>query len=90
VPNVVISKNKERIHFPNKDDYEKVKDRYLNWHVDYYKGLGSMLKVDWKILFHNLDNFLLPVESDESLSGTLKLLFSDNADARKEWLAIEE
>ena len=34
----------------------------------------------------NIDNLLIPIVDDGKLADTLKLLFDDDADARKQWL----
>lgn len=85
-PNVCLSKGKQRVHFPTRDDYEKSKNKYHGWEVSYYKGLGSMVKQDWEMILNGETNTLIPVYDDGNLSSTLELLFSNNVEARKEWL----
>ena len=41
-PNVVASKGDKRVHFTTHADFEKVKDKYRGWTVEYMKGLGSL------------------------------------------------
>lgn len=86
VPNVCLTKGKQRIHIPTRSEYDAVKDQYSGWNVSYYKGLGSMVKADWELVMNNLDTLLIPIIDDGLLADTLKLLFDDNADARKQWL----
>lgn len=85
-PNVCLTKGKQRIHFPTRDEYEKSKNKYRGWEVSYYKGLGSMVKQDWEMILNGKTNTLIPVYDDGNLASTLELLFSNNVEARKEWL----
>jgi len=85
-PNVVASKGKNRVHFTTKSEYEKEKDKYKGWTIDYYKGLGSMHKEDWKMVIAGLDQYSIPIIDDGKITQTLDLLFSNDAEARKEWL----
>lgn len=85
VPNVVASKGKSRIHFRTLSDFEKNKEKYSGWTIDYMKGLGSMVPEDWKMIL-STDNSLIPIVDDGKMKETLQLLFSPDADARKVWL----
>jgi DNA gyrase/topoisomerase IV subunit B len=88
-PNIVASKGNKRVHFPTKQQYEEVKGKYESWSLEYYKGLGSMKTVDWKMIMKNLDDYLIPMWDDGKLKETLHLLFlkgTEGADNRKEWL----
>lgn len=85
-PNVVVSKGNKRIHFSNRHEYEKEKTRYKGWNVEYMKGLGSMNEADWDIILSKSTSMLIPIIDDGKIHETLTLLFSDNADARKQWL----
>jgi len=85
-PNVVVSKGKTRIHYPSLAEYKKHVKKYDDWAVEYMKGLGSMWKSDWQMLIKDLDNYLIPIQDDGKMDTTLELLFSDNVNARKEWL----
>ena len=88
-PNVALTKKDQRIHFPTRTEYEKVKSKYKSWNVDYYKGLGSMEREDWEMILSGETNTLIPVVDDGKMGDTLTLLFSKDADARKEWLQNE-
>jgi DNA gyrase subunit B len=88
-PNVCLVKGKQRIHFPRRSDYEKVKDKYSGYEVRYYKGLGSMAKEDWEMVLSGKTDTLIPFYDDGMMQGALTLLFSDNAEARKKWLTVE-
>ena len=48
-----------------------------------------MHKKDWEMVL-NSDEMGIPIVDDGQLKGTLGLLFSPDADARKEWLTIKE
>lgn len=85
-PNVCAVKGNKRIHFPTRAEYEKVKGRYKGYTINYYKGLGSMVKADWEMILSGETNTLVPVVDDGKMKETLKLLFGPDADARKEWL----
>ena len=85
-PNVCVVKGKKRIHFSTRAAYEKVKEKYRGCEVRYYKGLGSMHADDWEMVLSGQTDTIIPVVDDGKLAATLKLLFSDNADKRKEWL----
>lgn len=87
-PNVVASKGKKRIHFTTREDYEKVKDKYNGWTIEYMKGLGSMSKQDWEMILSGQTDTYIPIIDDGSMRNTLDLLFGPNADDRKEWLTL--
>lgn len=84
-PNVAVIKGTKRVHFPRRGDYEAVREKYVGWSVQYYKGLGSMEKEDWLMVLPNQDLFY-PLVDDGKMAETLELLFGPSADARKEWL----
>ena len=86
-PNVVVSKNGKRIHFTRRSDFEKGKDKYKEWTVEYMKGLGSMWKEDWEMVLSGETDTLIPIIDDGKINDTLTLLFGESADARKEWLS---
>ena len=90
-PNVVASKDKgkghQRIHFANRAEYEKKKGKYKTWQIDYYKGLGSMVKEDWQMILSDDSDTLIPLSADAGMSDTMELLFGENTDARKAWLS---
>lgn len=85
-PNVCAVKGKRRVHFPTRTEYEKKKGRYKGWTINYYKGLGSMVKDDWEMILSGETDTYIPVVDDGKMGDTLKLLFGPDADARKEWL----
>ena len=87
-PNVVAVKGSKRVHFTTKNDYEKQRDKYKGWTISYMKGLGSMEKVDWEMIIND-ERFYLPITADEHMSSVIKLLFSDDAEARKVWLSTK-
>lgn len=85
-PNVVASKNGKRVHFTTRKDYEKVKEKYKGWTIEYMKGLGSLSREDWEMVLKD-DSCLIPIVDDGKIGGVLNLLFNDNADLRKQWLS---
>lgn len=87
-PNVCLVKGNQRIHFTKRIDYEKVKEKYKGFEVRYYKGLGSMDKKDWEMILSGETNTLIPIIDDGKMGQIMRLLFSENADARKEWLIV--
>lgn len=87
-PNIIVTKGSQRVYFTTKADYEKVKDKYKGWAVDYLKGLGKMSKEDWKRVLSS-DEFLIPIIDDGNLQNTFELLFGDDSDLRKDWLSIK-
>ena len=85
-PNICATKGSKRVHFPTREDYEKVKNKYKGWTINYYKGLGSMQDEDWEMILQD-DRCLKPiVDEDGKLGEVLELLFGPSADARKTWL----
>lgn len=85
-PNVVASKSGKRVHFTTRSDFEKVKDKYKGWTIEYMKGLGSMDKDDWKLVIAGLQQYSIPIIDDGNITTTLELLFGNDAEARKNWL----
>jgi DNA gyrase/topoisomerase IV subunit B len=85
-PNICLVKGKQRLHFSRRSDYEKVKDKYKGYEVRYYKGLGSMVPADWEMVLSGKTDTMIPIVDDGQIAPTLKLLFGEDADARKEWL----
>ena len=85
-PNVCAIKGNKRIHFPTMGAYDKVKSKYKNWTINYYKGLGSMAQTDWEMILSGKTDTLIPIQDDGSMKDVLKLLFSPDSDARKDWL----
>lgn len=85
-PNVCLVKGDKRVHFATRQEYEKQKSKYKGWEVRYYKGLGSMERKDWDMILNGQTNTLIPITYDKEMDSTLELLFSNNAEARKQWL----
>lgn len=88
-PNVVASKGNKREHFTSRADFEKVKDKYKGWTIEYMKGLGSMWKEDWDIVIAGLDKYSIPILDDGNIPNTLELLFGPDAELRRQWLQKE-
>lgn len=85
-PNVCVVKGNKRVHFPTRNEYEKVKEKYKGWKTNYLKGLGSMEREDWEMLLSGQTNTFIPIQDDGMIGSTLELIFGPDADARKEWL----
>ena len=85
-PNVCLVKGNKRVHFATRKEYEKAKNKYKGWTVNYYKGLGSMADDDWEMILSGETDTLIPIQDDGQFKETMKLLFGPSADARKEWL----
>ena len=85
-PNVCLTKNKKRVHFATRAEYDKQKNKYKGWDVQYYKGLGSMERQDWDMILNGKSETRIPRRNDNQMADTLKLLFSKDTEARKEWL----
>jgi DNA gyrase/topoisomerase IV subunit B len=85
-PNVCLVKGNKRVHFATRTEYEKAKNKYKGWTVNYYKGLGSMADDDWEMILSGETDTLIPISDDGQFKETMKLLFGPSADARKEWL----
>ena len=45
-----------------------------------------MSRPDWEMILHGKTNTLIPITDDGKIAEVLKLLFSPDADRRKEWL----
>lgn len=88
-PNVSAVKGGKRLHFRNRAEYEEKKDTLSGYTIKYYKGLGTMVLEDWEMLINNEKAFI-PIVDDGKFEDTLKLLFSDDADARKKWLMTKK
>lgn len=90
-PNIVASKAKKRIHFSNRIDYEKKKDTLTGYMIEYCKGLGSLAKEDWEMILDPANKKCkVDIVDDGGIAKILKLLFSNDADARKDWLQVNE
>lgn len=89
-PNVCLVKGKKRVHFCNREEYEQAKAKYKGWDVRYYKGLGSMEREDWEMILNGTTDGLIPIYDDGNMKDVLKLLFSNDAEPRKDWLRNKE
>lgn len=87
-PNIVAFKGKDRVHFKDKKEYDKMRSKLRGYSIEYMKGLGSMEPEDWKMILKDIDRYLIPIEDDGNLAEVLDLLFNKaRADDRKEWLS---
>jgi DNA gyrase/topoisomerase IV subunit B len=85
-PLLVAINKKERVYFSSMEEFNKVENKYKNYNVVYYKGLGSMERCDWVEILNNLEDYLLPITYDKHFDETHDMLFSDDVQPRKDWL----
>lgn len=84
-PFIIAKKGKTKKYWYS-DDYQDFKpEEYKGWEITRAKGLAALKKDDWQKEL--ADPRVTPVVDEGDLSETLDLLFSPDADARKEWLA---
>jgi DNA topoisomerase II len=90
VVKVSNKKNKKNISFYTLTDYNDWKNNNYSkdWHIKYYKGLGTNTSKEAKEYFHDLENNTTIFKWDNKLSNkALILAFSKKqADNRKLWL----
>lgn len=62
-------------------------EKWKGWSITRAKGLGTLVKEDWK---YSIDNPVLePIYDDGNLKDSLDLIFNGSkADDRKEWMGI--
>jgi len=86
----------QQISFFTLPEYELWKsnnDNGKNWHIKYYKGLGTSTAIEAKQYFTNINKHLIPFKYNDSLDDdAIELAFSSSkrarsADKRKEWLS---
>jgi DNA topoisomerase-2 len=89
-PIVKIEKGKQSQFFYKLNDYEKWKNKKLSgWNVVYYKGLGTILSIEAKDFFKNINKHLIRFNYDkpEETKDIIDLVFrKKRTDDRKEWL----
>lgn len=85
-PNVVASKGDKRVHFHTQADYAAQAEKYRNWKIEYFKGLGSMSHQDWEMVLSDLTSSCHVIYDDGKLKDTLRLHFSDDVESRRKWL----
>lgn len=86
-PFVILEKGKER-HYFYAFNYDKfIPEEWKGWSITRAKGLGTLVKPDWK---HALENLVaLPIIDDGKLKETMDLIFNNaKADERKEWIGM--
>lgn len=88
-PNMVAEKKGVRTHFPNRAAFDAVSSKYKNYEISYLKGLGSMVKQDWDMILTGKTDVFIPIQNDGGFDDIMKLIFSPDADARKDWLREE-
>ncbi len=88
-PNVIAAKGNKRIHFPSRNEYEKVKEKYKGWNITYCKGLGSMEKIDWQMILNEDNDCYIPIIANDDFKESLSMLFGNDANSRREWLMLK-
>lgn len=85
-PLIIAAKGKERKYWysDNVDSFDA--DKVKGYSVTRAKGLAALVREDWRNILAAPK--LQPIIDDGSLSAALELLFSPDADARKEWIGI--
>jgi DNA gyrase/topoisomerase IV subunit B len=83
-PFIIAKKGKVKKYWYS-DDYDTFSsDEYKGWEITRAKGLAALKKDDWQAELAKPR--VTPVVDDGDLAACLDLLFSPNADARKDWL----
>lgn len=85
-PNIIAKKGDKEVYFITKAEFDAVKDQYADHKLVYNKGLGSLEKDQWERILNDPTSFV-PIMDDGELSEVVKLMFSDDVDARKKWLS---
>lgn len=83
-PFIIAKKGKQKKYWYSDDHHNFVPDDYKGWEIMRAKGLASLKKEDWESELANPR--VTPVVDEGDLETCLELLFSPNADARKDWL----
>jgi DNA gyrase/topoisomerase IV subunit B len=85
-PLIIAAKGKQRKYWYD-DEYENFNsDKYKSWDITRAKGLAALKKDDWKFILENPR--AIPIVDDGYLKDTMKLLFSEDTDARKTFIGI--
>lgn len=80
-PLIIARKGKKSLSFHTMKEYEN-SEVDSTWTVDYYKGLGSLDKNEYRKMIN--DPVLVPIKLDDS--GMLDIAFGPESEKRKEWL----
>lgn len=93
-PIVIVKTGKKEIDFFTEEDFKewKEKNKDKKYKSKYYKGLGTFKNENFKKYMNNLDKYIVPLTiEDKDDIECIDLAFNrKRADARKEWLNIEE
>ena len=84
-PYIIAVKGKVRKYWYSDNFTEFKPEDYKGWEITVAKGLGSLQREDWDAVLKNPK--LIPIVDDGDLEECLDLLFSPDADKRKEWLS---
>jgi len=83
-PFIIATKGKTKKYWYAEDYADFNPEEYRGWDIKRAKGLAALLKDDWKVVLNGPK--VIPIKDEGDLADCLELLFSPDADARKEWL----
>jgi len=88
-PIVKVSKGNERLSFYTHKEYVTWKDTDKakgNWHIKYYKGLGTSTASEAREYFKNLKVLDYVIKSEKDSEALVLAFKKTEADQRKEWI----
>lgn len=86
-PFIIAEKGKQRNYWFARNYHEFKPEDWKGWTITRAKGLGTLVKEDWKYSVDNPE--LEPIIDDGKLKDSLDLIFNgQKADLRKEWMGI--
>ena len=84
-PLYIATKGKETKRFYNHSEYQNfMLNGFEGWKIKYNKGLGALGPVEYEYMLNNLKYIEFSI--DKETGSMLELVYSQNTDARKEWL----
>lgn len=83
-PIIIATKGNKKVNFYSLEEYRKVQDDYIQYHIKYTKGLGGLQSFEYKEMMQNPKFYkFFP---DDDTQEMLYAWFGDNAKLRKELL----
>jgi len=83
-PLLSVDESRKTKYFYSMKDFENYKKSKKPSNVRYLKGLGSLSRADWEVVFADMRLFRL--SEDSKSSKMLEMAFGTNAALRKKWL----
>ena len=84
-PLYIAKKGKEIKRFYNHSEYKEFTNNGCEgWKIKYNKGLGGLGADEYEYMLNNLK--YIEFSLDKKTKSMIELVYSDNTDARKEWL----